>query len=66
MAHLWVRQSQIPPSGCGADVGDVTSPTAVGCKGGKVLLQQVIRDPRGLTAVVATRPEPTPGLGLER
>lgn len=57
---------QIPPSGCGADVGDVTSPAVVRCQGRKVLLQQVLRDPRGLTAVVATSPEATPGLGPER
>lgn len=57
---------QIPPTGCGADVGDVTGPAAVGCQGRELLLQQVLGHTTGPVALVPAWPEPAPGLGLER
>jgi len=57
---------QVPPTGCGADVGDVTSPAAVGCCWAELLLQQVLDRTTGPVACVPTRPVPASGLGLER
>ena len=56
---------QVPPTRCCPEIGDVTSPAAVGCKGRKVLLQEVLGDTCGPAAAVAAGLEPSPGLGLE-
>ena len=55
-ARLPVRHLQIPPAGCGADVGDVTGPAAVGSRRLEVLLQQVFGHASGPS--VGPRAEP--------
>jgi len=64
-AHLSVRHRQVPPTRTRAEIGDVTSPAAVGSKGRKVLLQMILRNSGALTAAVAARSEPSPGPGFE-
>lgn len=56
---------RVTPIRTPAQIGDVTSPSAVECKGQKILLQEVLSDICGPAAAVAAGPEPSPGLGLE-
>ena len=57
---------QVSPACCGADVGDVTGPAAVGSCWAELLLQQVLCDSGCLAAGGAAWPEPAAGFGLER
>ena len=49
--------SEIPPAGCRADVGDVAGPATVGSRGLEVLLQQVLHYPSGASAAPGAGPE---------
>ena len=48
---------EVPPARCGADVGEVAGPAAVGGRGLEVLLQQVLHDPSGSPSGPGAGPE---------
>jgi len=53
--------SEIQPSFTGRDVGDVSEPDAIGCRGDEFLVQQVRRDRQMVAAVGRARSETATG-----
>jgi hypothetical protein len=57
--------SQVTPICTPVQIGDVTSPSAVECKGQKMVLHEVLGVICGPAAAVAAGPQMSPGFGLE-